>query len=345
MTFLVFSIGSYSQDKDTLIVSNTRQNRQTLFNVGKKYYEEKDFVKAETAFKKALAAAYSAKDTLMEASILRSYSALLVDKEEPSAWAAINMLGRVSSDLGQDLSKADMEVLAYAFSLLNNSEEAAAWMKKARSIEEKKDVVPSEKPDYSAIRLWALIFLFTAILATMFWYFRVKKLQNEKALDEEKQESEKYMDLAADLQAKLQAANKRLPSEKHLSIAKFDVLERLCEQYYVYEGTDNLQSKILKEVKNVIQELRSNKSLDGLEMMLNKNYDNVVVKLKEQMPKLSNEDLRLFVFVASGFSSTTISTILEKEKSVVYNRIWRLKNRISASEAPDKDFFLECLNK
>lgn len=190
-----------------------------------------------------------------------------------------------------------------------------------------------------------LICAFIAIVFALIGYIRYRRLEAAKALAEEKAETEKYMGIAEDLQIKLKTASKRLPSEKHLSIAKFDMLERLCEQYYIYEGTSNLQDKILKEVKAVIEGLRNDpKMLTGLELMLDRNCDEVVSRLRKQLPKLKEDDIRLYIFAASGFSSTTISTILEKEKGVIYNRIWRLKTKISSSEAPDKDDFLHFIN-
>lgn len=189
------------------------------------------------------------------------------------------------------------------------------------------------------------ILSFMAIVFALTGYIRYRRLEAAKALAEEKAEREKYMTIAEDLQVRLRNASKRLPSEKHMSIARFDLLERLCEQYYVYEGTENLQGKILKEVKSVIDGLREDpKAVKGLEMMLDRNCGDIVQRLRSQMPKLKEDDVRLFIFAASGFSSTTISTILEKDKGIVYNRIWRLKGKISSSEAPDKEDFLEILN-
>ena len=124
------------------------------------------------------------------------------------------------------------------------------------------------------------------------------------------------------------------------------MLERLCEQYYIYEGTENLQPKVLKEVKSIIQDLRTDaKTLKGLEQTLDRNCGNLVSRLREQLPKMKDEDIRLFIFVASGFSSTTISTILEKDKGIVYNRIWRLKSKIDGSDAPDEEDFLAALGR
>ena len=79
-------------------------------------------------------------------------------------------------------------------------------------------------------------------------------------------------------------------------------------------------------------------------MMLDRNCNNLVSRLREQMPKMKSDDIKLFIFAASGFSSTTISTILEKDKGIIYNRIWRLKGKISASEAPDKEEFVDAIN-
>ena len=154
------------------------------------------------------------------------------------------------------------------------------------------------------------------------------------------------MSIAEDLQAKLKAADKKQVAAKRAPAAKTDMLERLCEQYYIYEGTENLQPKVLKEVKSIIQDLRTDaKTLKGLEQTLDRNCGNLVSRLREQLPKMKDEDIRLFIFVASGFSSTTISTILEKDKGIVYNRIWRLKSKIDGSDAPDKEDFLAALGR
>ena len=191
-----------------------------------------------------------------------------------------------------------------------------------------------EQQKVDRMRFWALVLLFTAILATLFWYFRVMKIQAERKLKEEKAEAEKYMEIAEDLQTKLQAASRRLPSEKHLSIAKFDVLERLCEQYYVYEGTENLQPKILKEVKDVIGELRSDSSRKGLELMLDRNKDNVVSRLREQLPDLSEDNIRLFTYAPPyppSWKKTRASSITGSGALRTGLRIHRRQTRISLS--------------
>lgn len=183
-----------------------------------------------------------------------------------------------------------------------------------------------------------LLLLVTAVLATLVLYFWARKAQLEKQLMEEREENERVMSIAEDLQARLGALRQRSPGRQ------FDTLDRLCEQYYIYEGTDNLQPRILKEVRSIVEGLRADESVQKqLEQALNENSDNVMVKLRNAFPKMKQEDYLLFLFVASGFSSTTISTLLEKDKPYVYNRVYRLKERIKASECVDKGLFLAFL--
>jgi hypothetical protein len=70
-----------------------------------------------------------------------------------------------------------------------------------------------------------------------------------------------------------------------------------------------------------------------------------MVKRREAFPKWKEEDFLLYLFAASGFSSTTISTLLEKDKPYVYNRLYRLKERIKSAAPEHLDLFLDCLEK
>lgn len=271
----------------------------------------------------------------------------LASSQSPSEKAQADFrLYQVLNRAGQD-SRA-LEALESVMEY-SNSVEMASLMKSVAS--SRKDFIDQQhsltRQRLRSARLTAAFILlsFLSVVFALIGYIRYRKMESAKILAEEKAETEKYMNIAEDLQLKLRTASKRLPSEKHMSISKFDVLERLCEQYYVYEGTSNLQEKVLKEVKSVIEGLRNDrKMLKGLELMLDRNFNDIVVRLREQLPKLKEEDIKLFIFAASGFSSTTISTILEKDKGIVYNRIWRLKGKISTSDAPDKEDFLLILN-
>lgn len=203
----------------------------------------------------------------------------------------------------------------------------------------------AEKLRSARMKLWILglgALLTLAAAAAIYFPYRE---QQKRRLERERTETEKYMNIAEDLRGRLVSSRKRLPSEKHLALSKFDALERLCERYYVYEGTENLQPKILQEVRSIVEGLRSDpKTQQGLDMMLDRNLDGVMTKLRSEFPAWKPEDYLLYGFTAAGLSSTSISALLRMEKSVVYNRLYRLKGRISESKSSLRDFFLECLD-
>ena len=82
-----------------------------------------------------------------------------------------------------------------------------------------------------------------------------------------------------------------------------------------------------------------------LEQALNESSDGVINKLKADFPGMKQEDYMLFLFTASGFSTTTISTLLEKDKPYVYNRLYRLKERLKQSGSAHKTLYLTCLDR
>lgn len=194
------------------------------------------------------------------------------------------------------------------------------------------------------VRAWSLLFFIVAVLATLLLYLWARKAQTEKQLLLEREENDRVMSIAEDLQARLsllEGTRKGAGSDIGM-----DMLDRLCEQYYVYEGTSSLQPKILKEVRSLVEGLRADEKVQkSLEQSLNDSHDRVMKRLRTAFPKWKEEDYLLYMFTVAGFSSTTISTLLEKDKPFVYNRVYRLKERIKASDSPDRDFLLLQLEK
>lgn len=189
-------------------------------------------------------------------------------------------------------------------------------------------------------RLSNLALLAAAILATLVLYFWARKAQTEKLLLEQKEENERLLSAAEELRCHLGGV---VRNEKK-SGGQFDTLDRLCEQYYIYEGTENLQPRILREVRSIVEGLRSDSSVQrSLEQSLNAKYPSVMTRLRAAFPSWKEEDFLLYIFTASGFSSTTISTLIEKDKPYVYNRIYRLKEKIRNSDTTDKELFLSLL--
>ena len=194
------------------------------------------------------------------------------------------------------------------------------------------------------LRTWALLFFVVAVLATLLLYLWARKVQTEKQLLLEREENDRVMSIAEDLQNRLRLLQGMRRGGR--SDIGLDMLDRLCEQYYVYEGTSSLQPKILKEVRSLVEGLRADDKVQkNLEQSLNESHDQVMKRLRAACPKWKEEDYLLYMFTVAGFSSTTISTLLEKDKPYVYNRLYRLKERLKALDDSNKDFFLLQLEK
>lgn len=184
-----------------------------------------------------------------------------------------------------------------------------------------------------------LALLIAAILATLVLYFWARKAQTEKLLILQREENDRLLSAAEELRSRLGSVQKADKKADYLA-----TLDRLCEQYYIYEGTDKLQPRILGEVRSIVEGLRSDPDVQkSLERSLDKEHDGAVSRLREDFPKLKEEDVLLFCFVASGFSATTISTLIEKDKPYVYNRIYRLKERLKTAPEAHRDLFLSLL--
>lgn len=205
-----------------------------------------------------------------------------------------------------------------------------------------REALASERLRSQRLGLMALLLLLIAVGSTALWYLRARRIESEKALAEERAETERYIGIAEELQIRLGETSRRL---RDTAAGKNEVLERLCEQYYVFEGTDKLQKNLLKEVKQAVEGLREDpKVIARLERSVDAARSGAAAKLRAQLPNCKEEDVKLFVLTAAGFSRTATATLMDKEKGVVNNRLWRLKGRIEDSPAPDKALLLECLD-
>lgn len=173
--------------------------------------------------------------------------------------------------------------------------------------------------------------------------FRYLRLRDRRRREEQIHENERILSIAEDLQKRLSEAENNATESSMLEKMGLGVLERLCEQYYIYEGTENLQPKLLKEAKAVIDDLRQKPQ--QLEAALDAQKNSLITNFKTQFPRCKEDDIRLFCLLSAGFNSTTISMLMGRDKQYIYNRIWRLKTRITESSAPDKEIFLRQFSK
>lgn len=126
----------------------------------------------------------------------------------------------------------------------------------------------------------------------------------------------------------------RLESKLHgLLENRFTLIDSLCQTYYEAQGTKTERKAIVDKVKNEIESVRTD-SLAQMEQTVNDCRDNILLKVKNIYPDLKPEDYQLLVYLASGFSSRSISLLLGETVDIVYKRKSRLKSRLKEKVAP-----------
>ena len=125
---------------------------------------------------------------------------------------------------------------------------------------------------------------------------------------------------------------------------KIDHLDRLSESYVKME--DGKQKEfVFKQIKKLVSTIRSD---DGLFLSLEKDLDRycngIMSKLREQVPRINGENLKLISLFFAGYSYEIVQMILNKVSipSLKTARS-RFRKEISEANAPDAAFFLMML--
>ena len=127
----------------------------------------------------------------------------------------------------------------------------------------------------------------------------------------------------------------RLYKKQYTSIGE------LCLTYLTKQDRKDIKNVIFRKVEYMIANISADEKLHSqLEREINGELDNILVHLKEDIPSLSQDDMRFICYCIIGFDGALIATILNLSKSNVYTRKSRIKSRISAISSPYKEMYL-----
>ena len=191
-------------------------------------------------------------------------------------------------------------------------------------------------------RLVAAVVLLLLLIAVLILRQRIRlhKERNERYLLLVREAEAEYRNLARSLQQR----DRDEARMKGLIASRFDIVDRLGKTLYERENTASGQAVMTREVKRIIEGFAENGDmLQELEHIVDMAHDGVMRKLRRDFPKMKESDVRLLCYIFGGFSPQVISLFMEENVANVYARKSRLKSRIKASEAPDRELFLTLL--
>lgn len=191
-------------------------------------------------------------------------------------------------------------------------------------------------------RLVAAVVLLLLLIAGLILRQRIRlhKERNERYLLLVREAEAEYRNLARSLQQR----DRDEARMKGLIASRFDIVDRLGKTLYERENTVSGQAVMTREVKRIIEGFAENGDmLQELEHIVDMAHDGVMRKLRRDFPKMKEADVRLLCYIFGGFSPQVISLFMEENVANVYARKSRLKSRIKASDAPDRELFLALL--
>lgn len=191
-------------------------------------------------------------------------------------------------------------------------------------------------------RLVAAVVLLLLLIAGLILRQRIRlhKERNERYLLLVREAEAEYRNLARSLQQR----DRDEARMKGLIASRFDIVDRLGKTLYERENTVSGQAVMTREVKRIIEGFAENGDmLQELEHIVDMAHDGVMRKLRRNFPKMKESDVRLLCYIFGGFSPQVISLFMEENVANVYARKSRLKSRIKASDAPDRELFLALL--
>lgn len=187
------------------------------------------------------------------------------------------------------------------------------------------------------------IFVVIVFFGFLIYYYRSRLRRNES-------EMYTYMATIQTMQEELALRKKTSPTTpqvhyqsqiRELLAAHFAIMDDLCLAFFEHTTTKEQQRHIFNSVKERLNTLRDNKKgRRQLEKMVNATCNNLIVRLRQQMPQFTDDDIHFILLTCAGFSPQVLSLVFEKTLSQIYARKRRLKDRVRASQVADKEEFL-----
>lgn len=147
-----------------------------------------------------------------------------------------------------------------------------------------------------------------------------------------------------ELQCKMQNQQNKESRVRLLLNDQYKILDELCRTFFERDSTRAQQEQIYREVQTRMQALSEDpKTAEKLEQIINTTHNDLMLRLKEQLPQFTENDFLFLRLVYAGFSAQVISLITHESIHNTYARKHRLKKRMMQSNAPDKELFINAL--
>ncbi len=126
-----------------------------------------------------------------------------------------------------------------------------------------------------------------------------------------------------------------------ISVGK-ELLDLICKACHEH-NTDHLGKKDREYIMDIINNGKHWKSLEG---EVDRATNGAVTRFRSEFPDFTTDDIKLFTLSATGINYVSIAVLMGIDsQNAIANRIYRLKERISAHNSQDQQLFIDLLSR
>lgn len=178
---------------------------------------------------------------------------------------------------------------------------------------------------YQRMSIAVLLFILAVGVWAGIFYLR---LQSRRA----RRHKQELTDSVKELDAALRRSQKAL----------FRNVSSLCDTYYksCVDGNTKIAKNALKAIEEFV---KTPGVFSELESVLDAESDGMMERFRRAMPELREDEYRLFLCNALGFSVPALMMLLGEKREVIYNRRLRLRAKIAEVSPDEARLFIEKL--
>lgn len=110
---------------------------------------------------------------------------------------------------------------------------------------------------------------------------------------------------------------------------QFNVLDDLTAKYYEVKDMSSRQSQFYRMIENLISSVQEDEKItENMAGIVDRHLDGLMSSLKTDLPNVTKNDYRIFLFTVLGFSAKSISVFEDVEIDKVYRRKYSLKKKL-----------------
>lgn len=110
---------------------------------------------------------------------------------------------------------------------------------------------------------------------------------------------------------------------------QFNVLDDLTAKYYEVKDMSSRQSQFFRMIENLISSVQEDEKItEKMAGIVDRHLDGLMSSLKTDLPNVTKNDYRIFLFTVLGFSAKSISVFEDVEIDKVYRRKYSLKKKL-----------------